>query len=93
MEPVEDPSVNKFVLLKEALAREFLTFFSSLIQPIWVPDKQSKMVSLKNNFHEDIREKRDSAQCDTAPSESDSAQCDTAPSRTLRSMTLRGVNS
>ena len=31
--------------LKEAVSRDFLAFFSSsLIQPIWVPDKQSKMV-------------------------------------------------
>ena len=37
-------------LLKEAVSRDFLAFFFSLIQPIWVPDKQSKMVSLKNSF-------------------------------------------
>ena len=45
----------------------------------WVPDKQSKMVSRKIRFREDIREKRDSAQCDNAQS------------RTPRSITLRQV--
>ena len=32
-----------------------LCFFSSLIEPIWVPDKQAKMVILKIRFREDIR--------------------------------------
>ena len=33
------------------MSRDLLAFFSSsLIQPIWFPDKQSKMVLLKNSF-------------------------------------------
>ena len=68
------------ILFKEAVSRDFFAFFFfSLIQPNWVPDKQSKMVSLKIRFREDIRKKRDYARCDTAQS------------RTLRSITLRRV--
>ena len=35
---------------KVAVSRDFLAFFILLIQPIWAPDKQFKMVSLKNSF-------------------------------------------
>ena len=35
--------------LKEAVSRDFWPFFS-LMQPFWVPDKQSEMVSLKNSL-------------------------------------------
>ena len=50
--------------LKRQCHKIFWHFFS-LIQPIWVPDKQTKMVSLKICFRKDIPEKRDSAQCRT----------------------------
>ena len=35
---------------KEAVSRDFRTLFFSWIEPIWVPDKQSKIVLLKNSF-------------------------------------------
>ena len=35
---------------KEAVPQDFLFFFISWIKPIWVPDKHSKMVSLKNSY-------------------------------------------
>ena len=41
---------------------EIFWHFFSLLQPIWVPDKQSKMVRRKIRFREDIREKRNSAE-------------------------------
>ena len=50
---------------KEAVSQDFLAFFS-LIQPVWVLDKQSKLVSLTKLFREDIHEKCDSGQCYTA---------------------------
>ena len=46
-------------------------YFISWIETLWVPDKQYlpiKWFRWKIRFHKDIREKRDSAQCDTAPS-------------------------
>ena len=33
---------------------KILTYFFSLIEPIWSPDKQAKMVFLKNSFSLDI---------------------------------------
>ena len=47
---------NKWTSLKleEQLKRQcheiFRLFFFSLIQPIWVLDKQSNLISLKNSF-------------------------------------------
>ena len=35
---------------KGAVSRDFRTLFFSLIKPIWAPDKQAKMVFLKNLF-------------------------------------------
>ena len=66
---------------KKAVSRDFLAFFS-LIQPIWVPDKQSKMVSLKNSFLRRYSQKTWLGavwHC----AESDSAQYHTAPSREI----------
>ena len=41
---------------KVAVSHEiFEHFFISLIQPIWAPDKQVKMVSRKTRFRGDIR--------------------------------------
>ena len=54
--------------LKEAVSRDFFGIFFLHYGPIWVPDKQSKMVLLEKKFREDIHKKRDSAQCDTVPS-------------------------
>ena len=62
----------------------FFAFVFSWIEPFWVPDKQSKMVLLKNSFSQDIRQKRDSAQCYTARSR-------IPRSRTLRRVGLRAV--
>ena len=39
----------KIYLLKGAVSRDFLAFFS-WIEPMWAPDKQIKMFSLKNSF-------------------------------------------
>ena len=39
---------NKAGHIKVTVSRDFMHFFSSLIQPIWAPDSQFKMVSLKN---------------------------------------------
>ena len=45
---IEVPSwLQKIDIFKEAVSRDFLAFFS-FIEPIWVPDKQCEMVSLKN---------------------------------------------
>ena len=38
------------VLLKGEVSRYFRPLFFSLIEPIWVPNKQAKMVFLKNSF-------------------------------------------
>ena len=70
--------------LKRQCHKIFWHFFS-LIQPIWVPDKQSKMVSLKICFGEDILEKRDSAQYHTAQSQ------DIEMSEIQNSITLRRI--
>ena len=35
---------------KEAVSRDFRTLFFLLIEPIWAPDKQVKMVFLENSF-------------------------------------------
>ena len=76
------------------MSRDLLAFFSSsLIQPIWFPDKQSKMVLLKNSFSWRYSQttwlwavwyclESDSAHC---------AQYHTAQSWTLFSITLRVV--
>ena len=40
---------------KVAVSWDFLASFISLIQPIWAPDKQVKLVSLKKNFHGHIQ--------------------------------------
>ena len=37
------------------MSRDFLAFFISLLQPIYAPDKQVKMVALKISFCGDIR--------------------------------------
>ena len=37
-------------VLKEAVSRDFLPPFFAWIKPIWAPDKQDKMVLLKNSF-------------------------------------------
>ena len=37
-------------LFKVAVSRDFLALFVSLTQPIWAPDTQVKIVSLKNSF-------------------------------------------
>ena len=36
--------------LKGEVSRDFLPLFFSLMEPIWSPDKQAKMVFLKNSF-------------------------------------------
>ena len=41
----------------------FYLYFLLLIEPIWAPDKQAKMVCLKIRFRGEIREKFNSAQC------------------------------
>ena len=50
----------------------FELYFFSLIKPIWAPDKQAKMVFLKNSFsrrYSNLKfEKFDSAQANTARS-------------------------
>ena len=54
------------------MSRDFRPQFFSLIEPIWVPDKQAKMVFLKNLFsrrYSNLKfEKFDSAQANTARS-------------------------
>ena len=42
-------SENLNLFLKEAVSWDFVIFFS-WIKPIWVPDKQSKIISSKNSF-------------------------------------------
>ena len=77
------------VFLKRQCQRIFFIFFS-WIEPIWVPDKQSTMVSLKIRFRGDIQKKR--GLCAVWYfAKLDSAHCHTAPSGTLRSTTLRHV--
>ena len=49
--------------LKWAVSRYFCYYFISRIEAIYAPNKQSKMVLLKNSFCEDIREISDSPQC------------------------------
>ena len=41
---------SKISFLKEAVSRDFRPQFFSWIEPIWAPDKQAKMVLLKNLF-------------------------------------------
>ena len=50
-----------------AVLRDFLPFFILLIQPIWAPDKQVKIVSLQHSLLR--RELSDSAQPNTARSQ------------------------
>ena len=66
---------------QEAVPRDFLQFFFPEPNPFGSLINSLKWFRWKIRFREDIREKRDSTQCDTAPS------------RTRRSITLRGVNS
>ena len=75
------PDCKKLTLFKEAVSRDFLAFFS-FIEPIWVPDKQCEMVSLKNSFSQ--RYSRKTLLCAVwYCAESDSAQYHTAPSREI----------
>ena len=43
------------ITLKGQCHEMFDLYFFSLIEPIWAPDKQAKMVFLKIRFREDIR--------------------------------------
>ena len=85
-------------LLKEAVSRDFLAFFFSLIQPIWAPDKHSKMVSLKlfdsAQYHTAQRREIEMSKKSKIVSHSaelDSPQCDVAQNRTPHSVLLRRV--
>ena len=67
--------VNKYInwyTLKGQCHEIFDLYFFSLIEPIWSPDKQAKMVFLKNSFSQRYSnlkfEKIDSAQANTARS-------------------------
>ena len=73
------------IVLKRQCNEIFWIFFISWIEAIWAPDKQSKMVLLKNSFSRRYLQK--TWYC----TESDSAQYHTAPSPTPRSITLRRV--
>ena len=59
-------------IVKGAVARDFRPQFFSLIVPIWVPDKQAKMIFLNNSFSRRylnlMFEKFDSSQANTARS-------------------------
>ena len=46
---------NFLWLIKGAVSQDFQSLFFSLIEPIWVPDKQAKIVFLKIRSREDIR--------------------------------------
>ena len=75
---------------KGAVSRDFLSFFISWIEAIWAPNKQSKMVLLKNSFS--WRYLRNQWLCAVlACAESDSAEANTARSPTPCRLTLRGV--
>ena len=55
---IESPMQNDkeiFFCLKGQSHEIFNLYIFSLIEPIWVPDKQTEMVFLKNLFCEDIR--------------------------------------
>ena len=90
----------------KCLCHEIFAFFFSWIEPIWVPDKQSKMVSLKNLFWRRYSQK--TWLCALYWAESDSPQyytarsweiemsknpqlANSARSRTLHSVILQGV--
>ena len=90
----------------KCLRHEIFAFFFSWIEPIWVPDKQSKMVSLKNLFWRRYSQK--TWLCALYWAESDSPQyytarsweiemsknpqlANSARSRTLHSVILQGV--
>ena len=55
--------------LKAQCHEIFCYFLNPLIEAIWAPDKQVKMVLLKNCFCEEIREISDSMQANTAGSQ------------------------
>ena len=43
------PALHPVHVLKSAVSRDFSEFFPT-IQPTWAPDKQAKMVLLKDSF-------------------------------------------
>ena len=87
---VASAQLQKILHLKGQCHEIFCNFIISWIEAIWAPNKQSKMVLLKNSF---LRRYSQNQWLHTvlACTESDSPQANTARSRTPLRLTLCGV--